>query len=265
MGTLFWLVLILGTCLTLAYRRVELKIATAAIGVVVVLYSIAGDSTFWTIVLWLLFAPLAALNVENLRREYLSQAALDLFRTMLPSLSRTEKDALEAGNVWWEGELFSGKPDWSKLASLPAPKLSDEEQAFLDGPVEELCEMLDNWDVTHERLDLSEKVWDFIKRNGFFAMIIPKEYGGLGFSPLANSMVLTKIASHNGTAASTIGVPNSLGPGELLLHYGTDEQKQRWLPGLAKAEEIPCFALTSPRAGSDATAIVDSGIVCKGT
>jgi acyl-CoA dehydrogenase len=262
--TLFWFVLIVGTCLSLAYRRVDLKVSTAAIGVVVVVYTIAGDSGFWAIVLWLLFLPLAVLNVENLRREYVTQPLLDIFRTMLPSLSKTERDALETGSVWWEGELFSGMPNWRKLSSLPAPKLTDEEQAFLDGPVEELCEMLKNWDVTHVHLDMSEKVWAFIKKKGFFAMIIPKEYGGLEFSPLANSMILTKIASHNGTAASTIGVPNSLGPAELLLHYGTEEQKQRWLPGLAKAEEIPCFALTSPRAGSDATAITDSGIICKG-
>ncbi|MEE8092692.1 MAG: acyl-CoA dehydrogenase [Gammaproteobacteria bacterium] len=265
MITLFWLIVILGAGLTLAYHRVELKISTAAAGVVVVAYSVFGESAFWTVILWLAFAPLAALNVEALRREYLTQPLLDIFRTMVPSLSRTERDALEAGNVWWEGELFSGMPDWSKLTELPAPELTDDEQAFLDGPTEELCRMLDDWEVTHELLDMPENVWAFIKQERFFAMIIPKDYGGLGFSPQANSIILTKISSRNATAASTIGVPNSLGPAELLLHYGTDEQKQRWLPGLASAEEIPCFALTSPRAGSDATAIVDSGVICKGT
>src|SRR5690606_1458634 len=161
--------------------------------------------------------------------------------------------------------LFSGMPDWGKLMSLPAPALTPEEQAFLDGPTEELCRMLDDWEVTHELADMPQEVWEFLKRKGFFAMIIPKEYGGLGFSPLANSMVLAKIASRCATASSTIGVPNSLGPAELLLHYGTEEQKQRWLPGLATGEEVPCFALTSPRAGSDATGIVDTGVVCKGT
>ncbi len=265
MATLFWLIVILGTCLTLAYRRVDLKISTAAVGAVVIAYSVLGESAFWAIILWLAFVPLAVLNVESLRREYLTQQLLDIFRTMLPSLSRTERDALEAGNVWWEGELFSGIPDWNKLTRLPAPRLTDEEQAFLDGPTETLCRMLDDWEVTHELLDLDEKVWAYIKQERFFAMIIPKEYGGLGFSPLANSVILTKLASRNATAAITIGVPNSLGPSELLLHYGTDEQKQRWLPGLASAEEIPCFALTSPRAGSDATAIMDSGVICKGT
>ncbi|MCZ6498124.1 MAG: acyl-CoA dehydrogenase [Gammaproteobacteria bacterium] len=265
MATLFWLIVILGVCLTLAYRRVDLKISTVFVGAVVVAYSVLGESAFWAVVLWIAFAPLAALNVESLRREYLTQPLLDIFRTMVPSLSRTERDALESGSVWWEGELFSGIPDWSKLTQLPAPKLTDDEQAFLDGPTEALCRMLDDWEVTHELLDMPEKVWAYIKQERFFAMIIPAEYGGLGFSPLANSMILTKIASRNTTAASTIGVPNSLGPAELLLHYGTDEQKQRWLPGLASGEEIPCFALTSPRAGSDATAIVDSGVICKGT
>ncbi len=265
MATLFWLIVILGIALTLAYRRVDLKVSTATVGALAVVYTVFGTSVFWAIVLWLLFVPLAALNVETLRREHLTFPLLNIFRTMVPSLSRTERDALEAGNVWWEGELFSGMPDWHKLTDLPAPMLTDKEQAFLDGPTEELCQMLDNWDVTHDRLDMSKKVWSFIKRERFFGMIIPEEYGGLGFSPFANSVVLTKIASYNGTAATTIGVPNSLGPAELLLHYGTDEQKQRWLPGLASAEEIPCFALTSARAGSDATAIVDSGVVCKGS
>lgn len=265
MATLFWLIVILSVCLTLAYRRVDLKISTVFVGAVVVAYSVLGESAFWAVVLWVAFAPLAALNVESLRREYLTQPLLDIFRTMVPSLSRTERDALESGSVWWEGELFSGIPDWSKLTQLPAPKLTNDEQAFLDGPTEALCRMLDDWEVTHELLDMPEKVWAYIKQERFFAMIIPTEYGGLGFSPLANSMILTKIASRNTTAASTIGVPNSLGPAELLLHYGTDEQKQRWLPGLASGDEIPCFALTSPRAGSDATAIVDSGVICKGT
>jgi len=264
-ATLFWLTVILGTCLTLAYHRIELKIATAAVGAVVIAYTLLGESALWAVVLWLAFAPLAALNIESLRREHLTFPLLNIFRTMVPSLSRTERDALEAGNVWWEGELFSGKPDWQRLTELPAPKLTDEEQAFLDGPTEELCRMLNDWEVTHQLLDMSGEVWAFIKKERFFAMIIPKEYGGLGFSPLANSVVLTKLSSRSGTASSTIGVPNSLGPAELLLHYGTEEQKQRWLPGLASAEEIPCFALTSPRAGSDATAIVDSGIVCKGS
>jgi acyl-CoA dehydrogenase len=265
MAVLFWLIVLIGTPLALAYRRTDLKTSTVVAGIVLLVFSFATGASLFKGLLWLVFAAFAALNLVELRREHLSRRVLKVFRTMLPSMSRTEQDALDAGNVWWEGELFSGIPDWSRLTRLPAPKLTDAEQAFLDGPTEELCSMLDDWEITHELCDMPPRVWDFVKSKGFFAMIIPTEYGGLGFSPLANSMILAKLASRNATAASTIGVPNSLGPAELLLHYGTDEQKQRWLPGLASGEEVPCFALTSPRVGSDATAIVDTGVVCKGT
>ena len=265
MATLFWLALLIAVPIALAYRRTDLTTASAVLGALLVAYTLLGDGGFlWTLLLWLLFGALVALKVTSLRRDFMSRRLLNIYRRMLPTMSKTEQDALAAGNVWWEGELFSGMPDWRKLNRLPPPKLTDEEQAFFDGPVEQLCRMLDDWDITHERADMPQRVWDFIKRERFFAMIIPKEYGGLGFTPLASSMVLAKISSRNGTASSTIGVPNSLGPAELLLHYGTDEQKQRWLPGLASGEEVPCFALTSPRAGSDATAIVDTGVVCKG-
>jgi acyl-CoA dehydrogenase len=182
----------------------------------------------------------------------------------LPRISQTERDALEAGNVWWEGELFSGRPEWQKLLRLAPPTLTDEERAFLDGPTDELCRMLDDWEITHVLADLSEETWEFMKRNGFFALIIPKKYGGLEFSPLACAQILQKVASRSCTAASIMGVPNSLGPAELLLHYGTEEQRERWLPGLANGDEVPCFALTSPRVGSDATAITDTGVVCRG-
>jgi acyl-CoA dehydrogenase len=183
---------------------------------------------------------------------------------MLPAMSRTEEDALAAGTVWWDGELFTGDPDWRKLGEALPPRLSVEEQAFLDGPCETLCRMIDDWDVTHTRADLSPEIWDFLKSKGFFAMIIPKRYGGLEFSAYAHSCVLVKIASRSVTAASTVSVPNSLGPGELLLHYGTEEQKNYYLPRLARGEEIPCFGLTAPRAGSDASSIPDTGVVCKG-
>ena len=265
MQTLFWLIAILGTSLALIYRRVDLKTSTAALGAILVALTLLSNGvTFLVVFLWLGFAALALLNVESLRRERISARILELLSGMLPSISKTEQDALEAGSVWWEGSLFSGIPDWRKLSELPAPELTEEEQAFLDGPTEELCHRLNDWEITHERLDMPESIWSFLKENRFFAIIIPKEYGGLGFSPLASSMVLTKIASRNATAASTIGVPNSLGPAELLLAYGTEEQKIRWLPGLASGKEIPCFALTSPRAGSDATAITDKGVVCRG-
>jgi acyl-CoA dehydrogenase len=266
MGTLIWLVLVTGVLLTLAYRRTDLRTSTIVLGALLVAYWLFGDGGFfWNTFLLVLFVVLAALNVETIRRDNVTRRLFGLYRGMLPSMSKTEQEALEAGNVWWDGELFTGMPDWRRLKSLPAPKLTPEEQAFLDGPTEELCRLLDDWQITHELVDMPPNVWQFIKDHRFFAMIIPKEYGGLQFSPLANSMVLAKIASRNATAASTIGVPNSLGPAELLLHYGTEEQKQRWLPRLASGEEVPCFALTSPRVGSDATALVDNGTVCKGT
>jgi acyl-CoA dehydrogenase len=265
MLTVLWAILAIATPIALVYRRTELRTSTAILGGLLIAYTLFGDGGVVSLGLaWLAFAALVALNIESLRREHVSRRLLDVYRRMLPTMSRTEQDALEAGNVWWDGELFSGRPDWRKLARLPAPKLTPEEQAFLDGPTEKLCRMLDDWQITHELCDMPADVWEFLKRERFFAMIIPKEYGGLGFSPLACSMVLTKVSSRNATASSTIGVPNSLGPAELLLHYGTDEQKRRWLPGLASGEEVPCFALTSPRAGSDATAIVDTGVVCKG-
>ncbi len=266
MATLIWLVLLLGVPLALAYRRTDLKTATAVLGALLVAYWLFGDgSAVWNLLLLVSFALLAVLNVESVRRDNFTGRLFAIYRRMLPSMSKTEQEALEAGSVWWDGELFTGMPDWRRLRSLPPPKLKDEEQAFLDGPTEELCKLLDDWQITHELADMPPHVWQFIKDHKFFAMIIPKEYGGLQFSPLANSMVLAKVASRSATAASTIGVPNSLGPAELLLHYGTDEQKQRWLPRLASGDEIPCFALTSPRVGSDATALVDSGVVCKGT
>ena len=262
---LFWLLLFVGGGIYLAYHRVNLLNATIAVGAALLAYSAFGDGSFlWLALLWLAFGVMALLNFTELRREKITRPALDVYRNMLPSMSDTEREALEAGNVWWDGELFSGMPNWQRLMSSPAPKLSEEEQAFMDGPCEELCRMLDEWDIAHERGDLPPDVWAFIKKHRFFAMIIPKEYGGLEFSAYANAMVISKLASRSTTASSTVGVPNSLGPAELLLHYGTDEQKQRYLPGLASGDEIPCFALTSPQAGSDAAAIIDSGVVCEG-
>ncbi|MCA2423543.1 acyl-CoA dehydrogenase family protein, partial [Vibrio alginolyticus] len=177
---------------------------------------------------------------------------------------QTEKEALDAGTVWWEAELFKGKPEWEKLHAIQAPKLSAEEQAFLDGPVNEVCAMVSDFQVTHELADLPPEVWQYLKDNKFFAMIIKKKYGGLEFSAYAQSLVLQKLTGVSGVLSSTVGVPNSLGPGELLQHYGTEEQKNYYLPRLAEGKEIPCFALTSPEAGSDAGSIPDYGVVCKG-
>jgi acyl-CoA dehydrogenase len=264
-ATVFWFLLFVGGALFLAYRRVDLRTSTVAAGLALVAYTLFGfGSWWWILLLWIAFAAFFALNLVDLRREKITRPLLDVYRTMLPSMSDTEREALEAGNVWWDGELFSGMPNWDRLMSSPAPELSDEEQAFVDGPCDELCRMLDDWEISHELVDLPRNVWDYIIENKFFAMIIPKKYGGLGFSSYANSVVIQKLASRSAAASSTVGVPNSLGPAELLLHYGTDEQKERYLPGLAAGTEIPCFALTSPQAGSDAASIIDSGVVCKG-
>jgi acyl-CoA dehydrogenase len=217
------------------------------------------------VIAWIVFLVLAIpLNVPLLRRRLISAPLLAWFRKRLPPISATERIALDAGNTWWDADLFSGRPDWRKLLSEPAAVLSDAEQAFLDGPVEELCRMLDDWQIVHELKDLPPDAWAHIKKHRFFGMIIPEEYEGLGFSAVAHSTIVMKIATRSFSAAVTVMVPNSLGPGELLLHYGTDAQKKRYLPRLAKGEEIPCFALTSPVAGSDAGAIADRGIVCHG-
>ncbi|HEB99635.1 MAG TPA: acyl-CoA dehydrogenase [Thiotrichales bacterium] len=216
---------------------------------------------------WSLLVPATlVLGIPPLRRLALTRPVHAAFRAVLPPMSDTEREALEAGSVWWEGELFSGAPRWRLLlADIPPPRRSPEEQAFIDGTVEELCTMLDDWRITHELKDLPPEVWRFIKDRGFFGMIIPREYGGLGFSAQAHSDVVMKIAGRSITAAVTVMVPNSLGPAKLLLHYGTEAQKQHYLPRLARGEEVPCFALTGPEAGSDAASIPDHGVVCKGS
>ena len=198
-----------------------------------------------------------------LRMRWISEPVLRIFKRIIPSMSPTEKEALEAGTVWWDGELFSGRPRWRKLRQQAAPRLSAEEEAFLNGPVDELCAMIDDWKITHEDYDLPPEVWQFMKEHGFFGMIIPRSFGGLEFSALAHSEVVLRIATRSVTAAVTVMVPNSLGPAKLLMEYGTDTQRNHYLPRLARGEEIPCFALTSPQAGSDAGAIPDYGIVCK--
>ncbi|WP_029860765.1 acyl-CoA dehydrogenase FadE, partial [Vibrio parahaemolyticus] len=207
---------------------------------------------------------IAVFAVSGIRQSLISRKALALFKTVLPAMSQTEKEALDAGTVWWEAELFKGKPEWEKLHAIQAPKLSAEEQAFLDGPVNEVCAMVSDFQVTHELADLPPEVWQYLKDNKFFAMIIKKKYGGLEFSAYAQSLVLQKLTGVSGVLSSTVGVPNSLGPGELLQHYGTEDQKNYYLPRLAEGKEIPCFALTSPEAGSDAGSIPDYGVVCKG-
>ena len=246
----------------LFYHQVSLRISS-----VVLLLWTAGLAAagLWTP--WLLL-PLAIIllpfNLPAMRRSMFSKPALHSFQKVMPPMSRTEKEAIDAGTTWWEGDLFRGKPDWQKLHNYPQPRLTEEEQAFIDGPVEEACRMANDYQITHELADLPPELWAYLKQHRFFAMIIKKEYGGLEFSAYAQARVLQKLAGVSGILAITVGVPNSLGPGELLQHYGTDEQKDHYLPRLARGDEIPCFALTSPEAGSDAGAIPDTGVVCMG-
>jgi acyl-CoA dehydrogenase len=201
----------------------------------------------------------------SFRRDTITKPIFSWARGVLPSMSDTEREALEAGDVWWDADLFTGNPDWAKLLSNPPATLTEEEKAFLNGPVDELCAMLDDWKINWEWRDLPPEAWDYIKAKKFFGMIIPKEFGGLGFSPYAHSEVVRKISTRSLAAAVTVMVPNSLGPGELLMRFGTKEQQDRWLPRLAVGRDIPCFGLTSPEAGSDAASMIDSGIICKGT
>ena len=203
------------------------------------------------------------LTVGAVRRAVLTPHLLDLFKRILPTMSATERDALEAGTTWWDADLFSGKPDWPKLLAYAKPALSAEERHFLDHDVKRLCELVDDWQTQQDR-DLPPAAWDYMKSRGFLGMIIPKQYGGKQFSALMHSQVVMKLSSRCSALAVSVMVPNSLGPAELLLHYGTEAQKDYYLPRLAAGVEVPCFALTSPYAGSDAAAIPDLGVVCMG-
>jgi acyl-CoA dehydrogenase len=263
-GTAFTL-LFVGAVLLMAYKRLPLIAFTIVFTLLLVGYAqLAPPAGVWKGFLAIMLAALWLFNIRPLRKTLITRPFLRAYMRMLPTMSQTEKEALEAGTVWWDGELFTGKPKFEKLLAAKPPQLTAEEQAFIDGPCEELCRMYDDWDVTHIRGDMPKEVWDYLKSKGFFAMIIPKKYGGLEFSAYAHSCVLVKLASRAGLLAATTAVPNSLGPAELLNHYGTDEQKNHYLPRLARGEEVPCFALTHPRAGSDAASLPDTGIVCKG-
>lgn len=267
MNTLFWLLLWVGGLLTLAYHRATLLGATIGIGVGLLVTTLLSPFSWLTFLfMWLVFVGLAFFaHHPDYKRKLIVEPAFDAMSRSLPTVSATEKAALEAGTVSWEGELFSGSPQWEKLLTIAAPSLTEEEQAFIDGPVKELCEMINEWEITQNTFDLPKKIWNFIKEERFFALMIPKRYGGKGFSEFAHSEILVQLASRSLTLASTVAVPNSLGPAELLLHYGTPEQRDYYLPRLASGEEIPCFALTGPEAGSDASSLTDYGIVCKQT
>lgn len=264
---MIWLIGFIALIALAAYFRVSLMLITLNLAVYIFAfqqYSAASAATLS--IIWIVFAIIfIPLNIYPLRRNIFSRPVYKLMSKIMPQISSTEQEALDAGDVWWEADLFSGKPNFNRIHKLPKPTLSEKEQAFLDGPVEELCGMLNDWKITHDDSDLSPEIWQFIKDKGFFSMIIPEEYGGLEFSAYCHSQVIIKLGSRSGSAAVTVMVPNSLGPGKLLLTYGTEEQKNHYLPRLAKGEDIPCFALTGPSAGSDAGAMPDTGVVCYGS
>ena len=261
---LFILAVIIQLAVVLAIFLMSLSRVTGSI-VALVTVVITAIISPWSLILGVPIALLClVLLITPLRQALITKPVYKTLGGAMPSMSDTEREALDAGTSWWEKELFMGAPNWDTFAAYPYPQLSEEEQSFIDNEVETLCAMLDEWQIQHEDKELSPEAWQFIKANGFLGLIIPKEYGGLAFSSYAQSRVMSKIASRSPTAAVTCMVPNSLGPGELLMHYGTDAQKQHWLPGLANGDEIPCFGLTGPEAGSDAGAIPDTGVVCYG-
>lgn len=266
MITLLWIILVIALAWLLAFQRASLRVWTISFLVLILIHDkLAKNSASLLITETGLFLIVAViLNIPKLRQYLCTRSLLPIYRKLMPQMSRTEREALKAGTVGWEADLFAGMPDWQKLLTLPPGQLSAEEYAFLEGPVEELCRLSNDWEITQYHLDLPPTLWQFIKEQGFFGLIIPKHYGGKEFSAYAHLAILTKLYGRSVSVATTVNVPNSLGPAELLLHYGTEEQKNYFLPRLAKGEEIPCFALTNPEAGSDASAIPDTGIVCRG-
>ncbi|WP_432239627.1 acyl-CoA dehydrogenase [Herbaspirillum robiniae] len=263
---ILWLVILVAGCLALMMARVNAWTWLLAEAVWIWLGGpLAGvELPVMVLLAILLFTPTILVAVKSIRQSLISRPALDMFRKIMPGMSSTERDAIEAGTVWWDAELFSGKPDWRRLFEISPPRLTPEEQSFMDNEVEQLCAMVSDWDTTVKHQDIQPEAWQFIKDRGFLGMIIPRQYGGKQFSAYMHSQVIMKLASRSSAAAISVMVPNSLGPAELLLHYGTEAQKSHYLPRLAAGLEIPCFALTSPYAGSDAAAIPDIGVVCRG-
>jgi len=263
---ILWCLAAILVFIILSFQRASISVWTIGFGAFLLLYM--GLSTVHIsikLIIWLVFLLIITiLNCKYLRRHFISKYLLIIYKKSMPKISVTEREALEAGTVGWERTLFSGMPDWQALNAMPEPTLSAEEKAFIEGPVKELCAMLDDWEITHTEMKVPDHIWTFLKSNGFFSLIIPKKYGGKDFSAFAHSEILTMVYASSITVGSTVAVPNSLGPAELLLKYGTDQQKEYYLPRLASGEEIPCFALTSPLAGSDASSIPDRGIICEG-
>lgn len=256
------LFLLLALLFLWAQTRLDLSLQVNLILSFFILY-VTTDASLIAVIAWFIWVSVAVFYLAiPLRKKYISSKLYQRIKKVMPPISDTERAAIDAGTVWWEADLFQGNPDFNKLLKYQKPTLTQQETEFLEGPVNELCELIDDWQITHELQDLPENVWQFLKDKRFFGMIIPKEYGGLEFSAHAHSEVVMKISSRSLSSAVTVMVPNSLGPAELLLHYGTEQQKNYYLPRLADGRDIPCFALTGPNAGSDAGSIPDTGVVC---
>ena len=272
MTELVFILFVVGAAFALAMRQAAgwlWALLFAAVTLIVQTRLVHGEfdprwPTWWGWIGWLPAIAMGLLAIGPLRRAVVSTPVHGAVRRILPKVSDTEAQALEAGTVGFDAELFSGRPDWERLRSIPPIELSSEERAFLDGPTEELCRMLHDWQIRFAEKEIPEPIWDFVKQHGFLGMLISKVHGGLGFSPQAQSLILGKIASRSPDAVTIVMVPNSLGPGELIEKYGSDEQKEHFLPRLAKGLEVPCFSLTGPTSGSDAATMRDIGIVTKG-
>lgn len=265
MMLLLWILYWMVGLFWIFHKKWPLKKSLLAVGVLLGAATLLSRAWGFAFFGWLFFILLCAgLTSPGFRRSVIVNRVFSVFQRSIPKMSETERTALEASTPWWEADFFKGNPNWEWLFALAKPTLTEEEEAFLQGPVEEICAMTNNWKVAYEDRDLPPEVWQFLKEKGFIGFIIPKEYGGLGFSGLAHSAIAAKVSGHSSTLSVTISVPNTLGPAELLMHYGTEAQKNYYLPRLAKGEEIPCFALTGPEAGSDAGSIPDTGIVEKG-
>jgi acyl-CoA dehydrogenase len=262
MLSLFWFVLFLGVVGLLAFQRASRSVFAVGLGFYLVLLSSLSQVNFILVLIyWVLFGLFLGFLFNQSFQRRLMAPIFKRVGKLMPSLSATEREALESGTVGWEGELFAGRPNWTTLLNYAKPKLSKAEQAFLEGPVTTLCGMINEWEMTHYQLNIPDNIWDFIKSEGFFGLIIPKKYGGKGFSAYAHALILSRLAGCSISVASAVSVPNSLGPAELLLEYGTQEQRDHYLPRLAKGEEVPCFGLTGPDVGSDASSMPDNGVI----
>ena len=264
MAELIFVVLALALFFALAMNRASFQTWAVAIAIFTLALQISFGFPFWTFAGWLIAGLLFAAGLPTIKRQYITQPLYRALKGEVPAISETEREALEAGTVGWDAELFGGRPNFAKLRGVAPISLSSEERAFLDGPTEELCKRLDDWRIRHELHDIPDDIWAFVREQGFLGMLISKQHGGLGFSAQAQSLILGKIGSKSADGVTIVMVPNSLGPGELIEKFGTEQQKAHYLPRLAKGEEIPCFALTGPFSGSDAASMRDVGVIAKG-